>query len=55
VRVVEIEGARPDDIREITIYVTWSGYDGRRHQRSFKSMYAKNGLYDYYYTTATRT
>lgn len=52
VRVVEIEAARPDDVREITIYVTWSGYDGRRHQRSFKSMYAKNGLYDYYYTLA---
>jgi len=52
VRVVEIEAARPDDVREITIYVIWSGYDGRRHQRSFKSMYAKNGLYDYYYTLA---
>jgi len=52
VRVVEIEGARPDDVREITIYVLWNGYDGRRHQRSFKSIYAKNGLYDYYYTLA---
>lgn len=52
VRVVEIEAARPDDVREITIYVIWNGYDGRRHQRSFTSKYAKNGLYDYYYTLA---
>lgn len=54
VRVVEQDADRPDDVRNITLYVTWTGYDGRRHQRSFKSMYAKNGLYDYYYTLATR-
>jgi Tfp pilus assembly protein PilV len=44
--------ARPDEVREITITVTWASYDGRLHSRTFKSLYAKNGLYDYYYTVA---
>lgn len=52
VRVVEVDTDRPDNVRNITIYVSWTGYDGRAHQRSFRSMYAKNGLYDYYYTLA---
>ncbi len=40
------------DVRYITIRVEWRSYDGRTHTRSFRSMYAKNGLYDYYYTLA---
>ncbi len=52
VRTVEIDSTRPTDVRYITIYVQWRTSDGRTQQRSFRSMYAKNGLYDYYYTLA---
>jgi Tfp pilus assembly protein PilV len=46
------DGTRPDDVRYITINVVWNSYDGRSHNRSFTTMYSKNGLYDYYYTVA---
>lgn len=49
-RSVEADSTRPGDVRYITISVTWRSYDGRSHNRSFRSMYSKNGLYDYYYT-----
>jgi len=52
VRTVEVDSTRPTDVRYITIYVQWRTSDGRTQQRSFRSMYAKNGLYDYYYTLA---
>jgi hypothetical protein len=52
VRSVNGDSMRPD-VRYITISVTWNSYDGRTHTRSFTTMYAKNGLYDYYYTLAT--
>ena len=52
-RTVTADGTRPDDVRYITLTVTWKSYDGRTHTRSFTTMYAKNGLYDYYYTLAT--
>jgi hypothetical protein len=55
VRKVEVDTARPADVRNITITVTWKSYDGRTHSREFKTMYAKNGLYDYYYTLANTT
>ncbi len=51
-RTVVRDERRPDFVRYITISVTWRSYDGRSHTRSFRSMYAKNGLYDYYYTKA---
>ena len=40
------------NVRYITIVVTWKSYDGRSHTRNFTTMYAKDGLYDYYYTLA---
>jgi len=40
------------DVRYITLIVSWNSYDGRSHTRRFRTMYAKNGLYDYYYTLA---
>lgn len=40
------------NVRYITIAVTWKSYDGRSHTRNFTTMYAKDGLYDYYYTLA---
>lgn len=52
VRVAEDVAGKEDTQREITLYVTWTSYDGRSHQRSFKTRYSKNGLYDYYYTLA---
>jgi len=38
--------------REIALRVSWRSYDGRTHQRTFRTRYSKNGLYDYYYTLA---
>lgn len=52
VRTVEPGSYRTEYVRYITISVTWRSFDGRTHTRSFRSMYAKNGLYDYYYTKA---
>lgn len=43
---------RPTEAMNLAVSVTWSTYDGRSHTRSFNSIYAKNGLYDYYYTIA---
>lgn len=54
-RTVSSNTDRPDDVRYITITVTWNSYDGRAHTRSFTTMYSKNGLYDYYYTLANQT
>ena len=51
-RTVAADEARPNDVRYITLSVSWKTLDGRSQSRSFKSMYAKNGLYDYYYTVA---
>ena len=36
------------NVRYITIAVTWKSYDGRSHTRNFTTMYAKDGLYDYF-------
>lgn len=33
---------------EITMTITWRGYDGRTHERFYKTYYAKEGLYDYF-------
>ena len=40
------------NVRYITVAVTWKSYDGRTHSRNFTTLYAKDGLYDYYYTLA---
>jgi hypothetical protein len=51
-RTVAANATGPSEIKDITIAVTWQTYDGRSHTRSFTAIYAKNGLYDYYYTIA---
>ena len=51
-RTVVADSTRPGDVFNITISVRWQSYDQRWHTRSFTTMYAKNGLYDYYYTLA---
>lgn len=51
-RTVTPDATRPTEVMVITVSVRWQGYDGRWHQRSFDSLYAQNGLYDYFYTVA---
>lgn len=51
-RTVTDDPDRPGEARNITVSVRWRSYDNRWHQRSFTALYAKNGLYDYYYTIA---
>jgi len=51
-RTVTDDGTRPGDVKNINISVRWRTYDLRWHQRSFNAIYARNGLYDYYYTVA---
>jgi Na+-transporting NADH:ubiquinone oxidoreductase subunit NqrC len=48
VRTVEAISGRAN-IRLITLRVSWVGVDGRTHQLSFQTRYAKNGLSDYFY------
>lgn len=38
------------DLKEILLISTWRGYDGRAHTVRLITRYAKNGLYDYFYT-----
>lgn len=52
VRLVAKDPDRGDDMRLITLRVTWTSLDGRTHVRTFEAKYAKNGLYDYFYTVA---
>ena len=49
-RTVEDDAAR--DVRYVKIEVVWESSDGQSHTRYFRTMYSKNGLYDYYYTSA---
>lgn len=51
-RTVAADSTRPADVMNITIAVAWRSFDGRAHSRRFRSIYVKNGLYDYYYTLA---
>jgi Tfp pilus assembly protein PilV len=44
--------ARPGEVMDINISVKWKTYDGREHTRRMNAIYAKNGLYDFYYTIA---
>lgn len=48
VRTVEAISGR-SDIRLITLSVSWSGVDGRTHELTYQTRYAKNGLSDYFY------
>lgn len=50
-RTVTADAARPD-VRYITVTVNWTTTDGQNHTRSSTTLYAENGLYDYYYTVA---
>lgn len=49
-RTVSSDTIRPTEVRTIKVSVRWASYDGAAHTRSLSAIYAKNGLYDYYYT-----
>jgi len=51
-RTATADATRPTEVKDLRVSVTWNGFDGRSHTRSFNAKYAKNGLYDYYYTIA---
>jgi len=51
-RTVVDDATRPGEVKNISVAVSWQTSDGRSHQRTFTAIYAKNGLYDYYYTLA---
>jgi hypothetical protein len=51
-RTVTDDSSRPGEVKNINISVRWRTYDLRWHTRSFNAIYARNGLYDYYYTVA---
>jgi hypothetical protein len=50
-RVVTLPDASNTNIRQITLTITWSGYDGRTHSRSYTTHYARFGIHDYLYNT----
>lgn len=52
VRTSEDVAGRVGEMKTITIFVTWRGIDGITRTRTSSTQYAKNGLYDYYYTKA---
>jgi Tfp pilus assembly protein PilV len=44
---------REATMRDITLTVSWTGFYGVSHSRTFTTRYCKDGLYDYYYTVAS--
>jgi Tfp pilus assembly protein PilV len=51
-RTCTADPSRPTEVMNLAVAVRWQTFDGRSHARSFKSIYSKQGLYDYYYTIA---
>jgi hypothetical protein len=52
VRVIEDVSGMEGEMVQISLIVGWKSVDGRPLSRTFQTVYAKNGLYDYYYTLA---
>lgn len=52
IRTSEDVSGRVGEMKTIGIRVTWRGIDGIVRTRTSYTQYAKNGLYDYYYTKA---
>ncbi len=50
-RTVTVPDASNTNIRQITLTITWRGYDGRQHSRSYTTHYARYGIHDYLYNT----
>lgn len=51
-RTDSLPDASNPNIREITLTITWRGYDGSQHTRSYTTYYAHYGIHDYLYNTA---
>jgi len=51
-RTVQDVAGREGDMMELILRATWKTMDGRTLNRSFRTIYTRNGLYDYYYTMA---
>ncbi len=51
-RTVSDVTGKVGEMKEILLQVSWTTLDSRTLQRSFRTYYAKDGLYDYYYTLA---
>lgn len=51
-RTVSDVAGKVGEMKEIILQVTWTAVDGRSLSRQFRTYYAKDGLYDYYYTLA---
>lgn len=51
-RTVSDVTGKVGEMKEILLQVTWTTMDGRSLSRQFRTFYAKDGLYDYYYTIA---
>ncbi len=49
--VADVSG-KVGEMKEIILSVTFSTVDGRTLDRSFRTYYTNNGLYDYFYTVA---
>jgi type II secretory pathway pseudopilin PulG len=39
-----------EDMKEILLVSSWTGYDGRPHTLRYLTRYSRTGLYDYFYT-----
>ena len=39
-----------EDMKEIALVSSWTGYDGRAHTLRYITRYSRSGLYDYFYT-----
>ena len=50
-RVSDVAG-KVGEMKNIQLVCSWTGVDGRAISRQFNTYYAKNGLYDFYYTLA---
>lgn len=46
-----VNDVHTDLMKQVTLTITWRGYDGRSISRSYYTYYGKNGLYDYFYNT----
>lgn len=40
-------------MKQITLTVSWRGYNGRILSRSYTTYYGRDGLYDYFYNTSS--
>ncbi len=49
--VADVSG-KTGSMKEILVTVSWTGLDGVSRSRTSTTHYAKNGLYDYYYSLA---